>query len=473
MTPAQAKIKIWREDPVQFVREVFKVEPDAWQAEVLRAFPKNNRVAMKSSKGVGKSTILAWCAWNFIITRPHPKMVATSISAENLADGLWSELAKWRAKSPLLMEAFEWTKTRIFSKENPETWFLSARTWAKSADNSQQANVLAGIHADYVLFILDECGSIPDSVMAAAEAGLSTGIETKIIIAGNPTTLSGPLYRAATSERQLWHLTEITSDPDDPKRSPRVSIEWAKDQITKYGKDNAWVLVNVFGKFPPSSINSILGVEEVSAAMGKHLTADKYDFAQMRLGVDVARFGDDRTIIFPRQGLASFTPIEMRNARTNEIAARIALEKNNRGSELEFIDDTGGFGSGVVDSLLQSGHTPQAINFAGKAIDPRYYNKRAEIWFLMAEWIKRGGALPNIPELVRELTTPTYTFQNGRFLIEPKDQIKERLGFSPDLADSLALTFSLPEMPRSIYNGVQMHLKTANAAGEYDPFRDL
>jgi hypothetical protein len=228
--------------------------------------------------------------------------------------------------------------------------------------------------------------------MAAAEAGLASGIECHIVQAGNPTNLEGPLYRACTSERHLWALVEITGDPDDPRRSPRVSLQWAREQIEKYGRDNPWVLVNVFGKFPPSSINALLGPDDVSASTQRHLREDQYEWAQKRLGVDVARFGDDRTVIFPRQGLASFKPIEMRNARTTDIAARVALAKSRWGSEVEFVDDTGGWGAGVIDNLLLGGISPIPVNFSGKATDPRYFNKRSEMYFLAAEWVKKGGA---------------------------------------------------------------------------------
>jgi hypothetical protein len=111
------------------------------------------------------------------------------------------------------------------------------------------------------------------------------------------------------------------------------------------------------------------------------------------------------------------------------------------------VDGTGGYGSGVIDAMIQGGHTPLEVQFAGSPIDPRYLNKRAEMWFLMAEWVKRGGALPNIPELAKELTAPTYTFRNGKLQLEAKEQIKERLGYSPDMADALCLTFALPELP--------------------------
>jgi hypothetical protein len=457
----------WKRDPVSFVREVFGIEPDNWQCDVLAAFAKTNRVALQSSKGTGKTALLSWCAWNFLLTRPHPKIVATSISYDNLADGLWTEMAKWLNVSPLLKTQFEWTKTRIFNRDYPETWFMSARTWSRSGDSSSQADSLAGIHADYVLFVLDEVGGIPDGVMAAAEAGLASGIETKIIMAGNPTHLEGPLYRAATNERHLWHVTEITSDPDNPKRSTRVSLQWAIEQRDKYGADSPWYIVNVLGRFPPSSINSLLGPHEVSMAMQRAYHEKDYMWAQKRLGVDVARFGVDRTVIFPRQGLRAFKPVIMQGARTQEIAARVMSAKNKWGSEIEFVDGTGGYGSGVVDQMLQAGGSPLEIHFSGKANDPAYFNKRSEMWFKMADWIKRGGWIPNMPELQRELTAPQYTFQNGKFQLESKDLIKERLGFSPDLADALCLTFAIDEAPGS-FDQMIMN-KTPRLKSEYDP----
>jgi phage terminase large subunit len=468
---AQAQLKRWREDPLSFVVECLGVEPDAWQVDVLRAFPHNQRLAMKACKGPGKTAMLSWLCWNFLATRSHPKIAATSITADNLRDNLWTEMAHWQHRSPFLKAAFMWNAERITAKDHPETWWMSARTWSKSADTGQQANTLAGLHAENLMFVMDEVGGIPDSVAAAAEAGLAndhTGKNSKIVVAGNPTHLEGPLYRACTNERHLWWVVEITSDPDDPKRTPRVSVQWAREQIEKYGRDNPWVLVNVFGQFPPSSMNTLLGPDEVSAAMNRRPKFEHYEFSQKRLGIDVARFGDDRTIIFPRQGLMAFKPAEMRGARTHEIAARVAQAKSKWNSELELIDDTGGFGGGVIDSLLQAGIPAMGIHFAGKAIDPRYLNKRAEMWFQMAEWVKRGGSLPKIPELTRELTAPTYTFQNGKFRLEEKQQIKERLGYSPDMADALCLTFALPDQPTNL--GVLGFQKHGKMLAEYDPF---
>ena len=461
----------WADDPVLMVQELFGVEPDAWQRDVLEAFPRTNRIAMQACKGPGKTALLSWCVWNFLLTRKHPKIACTSISGANLSDNLWTELAKWQNVSPLLKQMFTWTKTRIFATDHPETWWASARAWSQSADPSKQEDTLAGLHADYLLFVLDEAGGIPNSVMAAAEAGLSTGIETKIMLAGNPTHLEGPLYDAATRDRSKWHLTEITGDPDDPKRSPRVSIDWAREQIEKWGKDNPWVLVNVFGKFPPSSINTLLSIEDVRTAMGRHLKSTDYNFAPKVIGVDVARQGDDSTVMFPRQGRAAFVPVQLRNATSTHVSGRLSQAEDKWGADATFVDATGGWGWGVIDCHRQLGRDPIPVEFSGKASSERYFNKRSEMWFAMAQWIKEGGALPDVPELVAELTVPTYTFKGDRLLLEPKEQIKERLGRSPDFADALALTFASPVAPKHEppLSSLSLPSTSPHRAWDYDP----
>lgn len=471
------KLLLWRKNPRAFVEDpiIFNAKPDPWQAEDLEALPKFQRMGWKACKGPGKTAFLAWAAWWFLVCFPRPKIAATSISADNLSDNLWSEMATWQKKSQLLSEMFEWTKTRITNRESPEDWWMSARTWPKTADTNQQGNTLAGLHAEYLLFILDEVGGIPDAVMAAAEAGLAndhSGFKCKILMAGNPTHLEGPLYRACTTERDLWKIREITADPNDPMRTPRVSKQWAMEQIKKYGEDNPWVLVNVFGKFPPSSINTLIGPDLVSEAMSRRYKENIYAHMQRRLGVDVALQGDDRTVLFPRQGLMAFKPVELRTNEPADIAARVMMAKSKFHQEIDFVDATGGFGSGVISHLNMSGkdHTVQGVHFSGKAISEAYFNKRAEMWWEMCDWIKGGGRLPNIPSLAKELVAPTYTLKNGKFLIEPKDQIKARLGFSPDMADALALTFALPDQPAQpkIHHAAQ-EFETTREQTEYDP----
>ena len=450
MAPSE-HIARWREHPTDFVREVFGVEPDPWQIDVLDAFPSNPRQAMKACKGPGKTAVEAWLAWNFLLTRPRPKIAATSISEDNLADNLWTEMDKWRAKSPLLTQAFEWTKTRIFSKDHPEEWWMSARTWPKSADKDAQANTLAGLHADYIMFILDEAGSIPTSVLVSAEAALSSCIEGHILLAGNPTSLEGTLYYAAKLHRDSWWVKEITGDPDDPKRSTRVKKEWAEQQIKDHGRDNPWVLVNVFGQFPPQSLMSLIGEDDVRAAFIRRYREGDVSASARVLGVDVARYGDDSSVIFPRQGQQAFLPYQHRNINGTEGAGHVLRVWNEWDADAAFIDNTGGFGSSWIDNLNRLGKSPTGIHFSQASSDPKYFNKRSEMAFLATEWVKNGGALPEDNELLEEMTKTEYTFQKDKLLVQPKDDIKAKLGRSPDKFDSFMLTFAFPvvRVPRS------------------------
>ncbi len=450
----QDKIKGWRENPPSMVEEHFGCVPDKWQHQALMAFASNDpitfRISLQACAGPGKSTVLAWCGWNFLLCYgdigEHPKAAAVSITADNLKDNLWSEMSKWQGRSPLLMHLFEWTQTRIFAKDHPSTWFMSARGFSKSANSDEVGRTLSGLHSKYILYLIDESGDIPPAIIKSAEQGLSTGpIFGKILQAGNPTSHEGMLYETATKLRDQWTIINITGDPDNSNRSPRIDIEWARAQIKLYGRDNPWVRAYILGMFPESSINTLLSIDEVTMSMDRQLRESDYNWAQKRLGVDVARFGIDSSVIFPRQGLRAFKPAIMHGQRTNDIAARVMQAKNKWGSEMECIDGTGGFGSGVVDSMLQAGASPYEIHFSSNAIDPAYFNKRAEMWFEMSKWIKRGGWLPNDATLAKELCSPQYTFVGGKFQLESKEQIKKRLGFSPDRADALCLTFAFPD----------------------------
>ena len=481
---AVATIKRWREDPdgaIQFVRSQFQVEPDPDQVAALLGYQKGNATAMAASKGCGKTAVLAWCGWHFMTCYEDSNCAATSITEDNLRDGLWKEFAKWQAKSKLLTREFQWTKERIFAKHpaHTATWWISARTWSKSADAQRQSDTLAGLHADYLLFLLDETGSMPRAVMATAEAALSSGKVAKIVQGGNTTNPDGPLYGACVTHRSLWNVIRMTGDPDSPKRSPRVQVEWAREQIQKYGRHSPWVRVNVLGEFPEAAFNALLSVEEVHAAMSRHLQIHEYHWSQKRLGVDVSRFGDDPTILFPRQGLAAFLPVMMMHERGSpvsvNIASRVLAGKRKWGSEMEFLDSTGGWAAGTRDILMTAGVTPFDVFYSAPAPDPSYANVRAYIWMKGAEWVKRGGALPSVPDLVGEMITPQYTFVNGKFQIEPKDLVKQRLGRSPNYADALFNTFALPDQPASNCGiGLMIGRQQNNKAlSEFDPYRDV
>lgn len=472
MTEVGADIlRLWREKPQAFVRDVFGVTPDPWQDEALEAFPHHPRIAMKACAGPGKTMVLAQLALNFLLTRPHARIGATSISGANLKANLWTELAKWYGRSDLLRATFDMTAREITAKSSPGTWKLEARAWARDANAEQIGNALRGLHGDFVLWLLDESGAYPDSILPVCENIFAGNpIEAHIVQAGNPTHLSGPLYRAFVTARDLWHPIEITADPDDPKRTPRVSIEHAREQIRQYGADNPWVLVNIFGKFPPSAFNVLIGPDECAAAQKRVYRQEDVDAFARVLGVDVALFGDDASVIFPRQGKIAFPPVKYRNIKPSQGAGVVARKILDWGVDATFIDDTGGFGGQWIEHLLLLGHQPIGIGFATNADDKRYHLKRTEMYFRGVQWIKEGGALPECPQLVAALTSTTYSFHGDKLLLEPKAMVKRKLGYSPDDADAFALTFAQDVGRRMA--GIGSTGTAGNAIVDYDLFDD-
>lgn len=474
MATASDTIRRWRYDPVSFVRENFGVEPDIWQVQALKSLKPHgvNRLCMKACAGPGKTAVLAWIGWWFLSCfgeiKKHPKGAAVATTADNLKDNLWPELQKWRSHSRFLQAAFEYQKERIFARENPDTWFLSARSFSRTADPEEQGRSLSGLHSEYPFVLIDESGDIAPAIGRAAEQAMGNCKTGMTAQAGNPTSLEGLLYDSCVKNRDKWNITTITADPDDASRSPRISLEWAADQIKQYGRENPWVMAYILGLFPPGNVNALLSADQVEAAIGRHLRTDQYDFAPRILGVDVARFGNDRTVLFPRQGLAAQMPIIMRSQRSDEVGARAAVKAQEWDADAICVDGSGGYGGGVCDYLYRANLSPHEISFSGAASNSRFFNKRSEMWWEMAEWVKANGSLPQVPELVRELTAPTYWLQNGKLRLEEKDQIKARLGYSPDLADSLALTFSVQMLRKGRQLGGQRTVNVCQT--EFDPY---
>lgn len=477
---AQERFRVWRRDPVAFVVDNFGAQPDAWQYDALRAAggdpnPKR-KLCMKACTGPGKSAVLAWLGWHrlacFAGKGEHPKGAALSITADNLKDNLWAELSKWQSRSRFLSAAFTWTKEKIYANDHPETWFLSARSFAKDANAEAIGRALSGLHSQFPFVLLDETGDMPTAVgKAAIQIFTGSPVDAAVIQAGNPTSTDGLLYESCVTGAAGWNVITITADPADPKRTPRVSVEHAQEMIDTYGRDNPWVMATILGLFPPAGFRSLLGVEDVNAAMNRHYRETDYEFAARVLGVDVAREGDDASVIFPRQGLVAFEPQVLRNVDSTFGAGAVIRKENEWQADAVFVDNTGGFGGGWIDQMRVLGKSPIGIQFAGKASDRQYFNKRAEMWFAMAKWVKEGGALPKIPALVAELTVPTFSYRGDQFLIEPKEQIKKRLGRSPDLADALALTFAYPVTPKP--RGLLAELTASSRSGvvrDYDPY---
>lgn len=289
----------------------------------------------------------------------------------------------------------------------------------------------------------------------------------------------GEIIRPALSDRMGWALfigtpkgvnlfselyykaaeLQAEGDPDWYAASFPVTATSALppsdvENMRRELSDNAW-RQEMLCDFTASSDDTLIGLDDVTEAMSRR--ASEVDIAGMPviLGVDVARFGSDSSVVFRRQGLQTSPPTVFRNIDNMELADRVAALIMEHRPHAVFID--AGQGQGVIDRLRQLGHRITEVPFGGSALqDKRFVNRRAEMWYGVREWLKSGGRLVEDECLKAELTAPTYSFDaSGRIKLEPKEEIKARLNRSTDLADALALTFAapvaLPEVAASLW----------------------
>jgi hypothetical protein len=485
------RIAVWGRDPVLYVHEVFgpgyqelyrkPLEIDPAQEDFLRALVtwRKGHYAIAASKGVGKTAGMAWAGWWFLDTRYDPQIIATSITGDNLKQNLWKEMATWYGLSPRLRKAFSLDTEKIVLRERPKTWWCYARSFPKDADTTQQANTLAGLHSRAVMFLGDEAGDYPDGVAAAAEGIFANDVEAYLILAGNTTRTGGPLYRAAKNASGQWWVKRITGDPDSPDRCPRVSREWAEAQIREHGREHPWVKINVLGEFPNVQSNKLLGPDDLELAMRRNPQAREYVDEPVIYGIDTARQGDDQTALCKRQGCVVWPLRTWRVADSMVLADQIAGILIKEPGDAVFIDTGGPSGIAVLDRLRQLGFRAQGIDFATDPVGddtsaPTFGNRRAEMHYKAAQWIKKHGALPRDIELGAELCEPEYSVdargKQTKYWIEPKDEIKKRLSRSPDRADAFVLTFAAPVVPKALREAQNFR---QSARKDWNPFDHL
>lgn len=456
---ARDAIVRWRGDPVLYVRQVFGVEPDAWQAEALAAVVTEERVALSACAGPGKSAVLSWIGWWWLDTRPDAQGLAASVTRENLRDGLWKELGLWYSRAPHLRAAFELQNERLVHRERPQTWWLSARGWPKDADPTAQASALGGFHTQFPLILLDEAGTLPDAVMVTAERIFATrSSEARLVVAWNPETTDGAAYRISTRDRRRWRIIPVTGDPDDPKRSPRVSAAWARQQIEDWGYDNDWVRVNVRGLFPLRGLDVLLGPDDISRAQARDVPPKALLNEASVWGLDVARSPTgDRSVLRERCGRVAFRPFVWRGKDGPTLAQAVSHILAGAKRKPEYlVVDAAGEGRSAWDHLRALGWQTIMVegNFAAEADDSaRYLDKSAELHDRLAKWVIKAGCLPlDSGVLAGELTTRKFSYRvRGKrvgFGVESKDDMKARGLPSPDEADALALTFYRDPWPQ-------------------------
>ena len=218
--------------------------------------------------------------------------------------------------------------------------------------------------------------------------------------------------------------------------------------------------------FGASMDNALITIDKVADAVAIKRTEAEVAGSAKILGVDVARFGSDRSVIQKRKGLAAYEPKIFDDIDNMTLAGMVAQTINEWEPDAVFID--AGRGEGVIDRLRQLGYFITEVNFGGKALKPMYNNKRSEMWDGIRIWLDDGGSLPPNVDLKTDLCVPTYKFDSSnRLQLESKDDIKKRGGRSPDLGDALALTFSYPVAAKKLGH---FGFKQEAVVADYDPF---
>ncbi len=423
----------YRGKPVEFVREVLGQEPLGWQQDFLKAVASGKRrISVRAGHGVGKSTACAWATVWFLTTRFPQKTVMTAPTAGQLFDALYSELkAQINRLPPVLRDSFDVFADRVVFKAAPESSFCSART-----SSSERPEALAGIHSENVLLICDEASAIPESVYEAA-AGSMSGHSACTILIGNPTRNSGLFYKTHHELANDWYTLHVSC-----LQNPLVSQDFVNQIRATYGDgSNAW-RIRVLGEFAIADDDTLIAAELVDAALVRDVQPAPMD--PLVYGLDVARFGTDRTALCKRKGNVVLDVKSWGGLDTMQIVGAVAHEAKIDNPE-EICVDTIGLGSGCADRLRELGFNVRDVNVAeSSAMNPNANRLRDELWLSVKDWLTtRAVKLPDDSGLRMELVAPRYTFtSSGKIQVESKDSLRKRGMRSPDLADSLCLTFA-------------------------------
>lgn len=445
-----------RHDPYGFARYAYPWGRDelagenlrTWQADVLKDIrdhlenPNTRHIPMKyaiaSGKGIGKSSLISMVTNWAMSTMEDCRITVTANTEGQIRTKTWPEVNKW-SRLAINSHWFTVGATSIIAKDpaHERTWRTDTIPWS---ENNKQA--FAGLHnkGKRIIVIFDEASEIADCIWDVSEGAL-TDEETEIIwlAFGNPTQNTGRFRECFGSQKHRWKTRQI--DSREVKGTNKVQIdEWIKD----YGEDSDFCRIWVKGEFPRSGSNQLIPSDYVQFA--RHFKADGYGKLPKIMAVDVARYGSDQTVIGWRQGRKSVILAKYRGLDTVQVASKV-IEWREKETPDAVVVDGDGLGAGVVDQLKHQRYDQDLFEFHGGSVPDdmnQYFNKRAEVWGLMRDWLKEGAEIPDDVELASDLTGPQYGFSNKQQIqLEKKEDMKKRGLSSPDCGDMLAMTFAV------------------------------
>ena len=422
-------------DPTLYVETMLNVTPEDWQKDVLESLLTYDKISIKSGHGTGKTALLSWIILWWLSCRLPCKIAITANTSNQLSDILWSEIGKWHRNLPQgFKDLFEFKSDKI-NLVGVKDSFAVARTARR-----EQPEALQGFHSPNMLFIADEASGIDDLIFQVAEGSLSTP-NAKVLLTGNPTRSSGYFFDTFHTMSHRWKNFTVSCHD-----SQQVNQGFIEDMKTKYGEDSNVYRIRVLGEFPDNSDDSIIPLHLISESIKRDIEPSTDDVVW---GLDVARFGNDKTALAKRQGNTLLEKVKTWQGKDlMETVGLVvteyeALPYSKRPTEI--LVDSIGIGAGVADrlqELVDCQVTP--VNVAElPGLQEKYLRLRDELWFLAREWFEsRDVKIPEDENLIAELITPRYSFMsNGKIKVESKEQMKKRGHQSPDLADAFCLTF--------------------------------
>lgn len=420
------------------VREVLGGDPDEKQEEILIAVcAGERRISVRSGHGVGKTTVLAWCAVCHALTRFPQRVVCTAPTSTQLFDALAADIKKcFKALPTALLPLFQIQTEQIFHSGSPEESYISFRT-----SRPETPEAMAGIHSDNVLLICDEASGIPEAVYEAGIGSMS-GHNATTLLAGNPVRSTGLFYKTHHELRDLWRTIHISC-----VGHRRIAPDFVAEAARRYGEKSNAYRVRVLGDFPLADGDTIIPFELMESALKRDV---KPLLVREVWGVDCARFGDDNSALARRKGNTLVCPVEEKSGYdTMQVTGWVkakwdATPPSERPAEI--MVDVIGIGAGVTDRLMELGLPVRGINVseAPSVFDERYTNLRTELWFKGKEWLAAlDCSLGGDEKLGAELIGPKYRFSSsGKFQAETKEEMKKRGLGSPNRADAFLMTLA-------------------------------
>jgi len=470
------KLREWRKSTLLFATEAIPgFVPSEQQVDLFKAMDSGaKRITIRSGHGTGKDTGASICILHFLTTRPYAKVVCTAPTARQLNDILWSELSKWMRQS-VVADEFVIQNDKIFCKESPKEWWARAVSTNARASKEEQAETLAGFHGDHLLIVVDEASGVPDPTFIPLEGAL-TQEDNKTLLIGNMTKSAGYFYDSHFHKEisKAWLKLHWNSE-----ESTNVDPAYPLYMANKYGRDSDVYRIRVLGDPPVESGDTLIPLSWGIQCVGNKLDEDPEN--PLYISVDVARYGEDSSVVLPRRGPIILPWQSYKGINTISLAQHALVDYQEMEADGICVDVIG-VGAGVVD-WLERKKVPGLVevNVAEKSSDDKKFRRlRDELWWAVRENcakarysfpdVKPPGETESLGEqLANELASVRYEYIGSQLVVESKKSLKLRGIASPNIADALCISEDMYSLAHMLWPSKSKKMKKLEESRRFSP----